>query len=63
MEAFIVHFWIETRDMNVAEPIWLGVIEHVGSGARVYFDKLDEISKQIIPFIEAMGVKIDKSRS
>jgi putative component of toxin-antitoxin plasmid stabilization module len=61
--AFIVRIWMETRELKDAEPIWRGVLEHVGSGTRVYFDQLEQIAIQVLPYIEAMGVKVDKPNS
>jgi hypothetical protein len=43
--------------------MWRGVIEHVGSGERVYFDRLEQIALNVMPYVEAMGVKVDKSKS
>jgi hypothetical protein len=60
--AFIVRIWMETRELKDAEPIWRGVIEHVDSGARVYFDKLEQIAIYVMPYLEAMGIKIDKGK-
>lgn len=61
--AFIVRIWMETRELKDAEPIWRGVIEHVGSGARVYFDQLEQIAVHVLPYIKAMGGKVDKPKS
>lgn len=61
--AFIVRIWMETRELKDAEPIWRGAIEHVGSGARVYFDKLEQIAIHVLPYLEAMGIKVDKDKS
>ena len=61
--AFIVRIWMETRELRDAEPIWRGVIEHVGSGARVYFDQLEQIAVHVMPYLEAMGIKVDKGKS
>jgi len=44
-----------------AEPIWRGVIEHVDRGTRVYFDQLEQIAIHMLPYVEAMGVKVEKS--
>ena len=62
-QAFIVRIWIENRDKKDAEPIWRGVIEHVGSDVRVYFDQMEQITLHVIPYIEAMGVIVDKPKT
>lgn len=61
--AFIVRIWIEHRESKDAEPIWRGVIEHVDSGDQVYFDQLDQIAMRVMPYIETMGVKVDKTKA
>ena len=61
--AFIVRIWIEYRDKKEAEPFWRGVIEHVGTGERVYFEQIDQIASNLLRYIEAMGVKVDKPKS
>ena len=61
--SFIIRVWIEPRDNKDAQPTWRGVIEHVGSGVRVYFDQLEQIAINILPYIEAMRSKIDKPES
>ena len=58
--AFIVRIWVEPREIKDAKPIWRGVIEHVGSGEQVYFDQLEQIAIQVMPHIEAMGLKVEK---
>jgi hypothetical protein len=61
--AFIVRIWMETRELKDAEPILRGVIEHVSSGARVYFDQLEQIAIHMRPYIEEMGIKVDRPKS
>jgi hypothetical protein len=61
--AFIIRIWIEPQDIKDAAPIWRGVIEHVGSGTRVYFNRVEQIIEHLIPYFEAMGVNADKSAS
>lgn len=58
--SFIVRIWIEPREIKDADAKWRGVIEHVGSGDRVYFDQLERIAIQISTYIEAIGAKSDQ---
>ena len=58
--AFIVRLWIEPSEIKDAEPIWRGVIEHVGSSDRIYFNNLNKIAILLTPFIESMGVRADQ---
>ena len=39
--VFIVRFWLEPREIENAEPEWRGVIEHVESGERRFFQNLE----------------------
>jgi hypothetical protein len=41
--AFILRFWPEHREIDGAVPVWRGVIEHVPTGERQYFEKVDEL--------------------
>jgi hypothetical protein len=61
-QSFIVRIRLETRELIDAEPIWRGDIEHIQSGARAYFDQLDQIAKFLIPYIEEMRIKVNKSK-
>ena len=59
IHAFIVRIWIEHQEAQAAEPIWRGVIEHVDSQERVYFDHLDRMSTYFAKYLEDIGIKID----
>ena len=63
MHAFIIRIWIEPREDKETEPIWRIVLEHVGGGARFCFDRLDQIAIHLLPYVEAMGVNVDKHPS
>lgn len=46
--SFVVRVWLESADRDVRQiPIWRGSIEHVGSGSRIFFSDLQEISRFI----------------
>jgi hypothetical protein len=60
--AFIVRLWIEPRERKDAEPIWRGVIEHVGGDEPVYFDRLDKMNTYFAKYLEKIGMKIDNHR-
>ena len=60
--AFIVRIWMETREFKDAKFIWRGVMEHVDSGVKVYFDQLEQIAIHMRPYIEAMEVKADEPK-
>ncbi|GIK41283.1 MAG: hypothetical protein BroJett011_51160 [Chloroflexota bacterium] len=58
--VFILRIWREGREIEGAEPVWRGVIEHVPSGERRYLGDLDEVSDFIVPYLEAVGVEFRK---
>ena len=62
-QAFILRIWVEPREKANAEPEWRGVIEHVDTGERVYFNNLDQVSVLLSPYIEAMGVRANQINS
>jgi len=62
-QAFILRIWVEPREKANAEPKWRGVIEHVDTGERVYFNNLDQVSVLLSPYIEAMGVRANQINS
>lgn len=59
--VFIVRVWREAREIQGTTPEWRGVIEHVSSGERRYLKGLEEIGVFIVPYLEAMGVKLEMS--
>jgi hypothetical protein len=54
--VFILRIWRERREIEQASPKWRGVITHLTSEKKQYFEELDKISEFIIPFIEEMGL-------
>lgn len=54
--AFIARFWLESRDLENARPIWRGVVEHVTSGERHYLDDLDEVKAFIAVYLQDPAV-------
>jgi hypothetical protein len=56
--VFIVRIWLERREIEGAAAEWRGVIEHVLSGERHYVRDLDDISANIAPILEEMGVDL-----
>jgi hypothetical protein len=55
-QSFIVRVWMEPREHEYEDmkPEWRGVIENVGTGERVYFNHLDQVTSYLTSFIEAM---------
>ena len=50
--SFVIRIWRETQDEQDDGGIWRGHITHVASGARRYFDNLDEIAAFIGPYLQ-----------
>ena len=50
--TFIARFWLESREIKDAKPIWRGVVEHVASGQRRYLQDLDEIKAFVASHLE-----------
>jgi hypothetical protein len=59
--AYIIRVWIEYREIEGATVVWRGFIEHVASGRTQYLTDLNEITRFIRPFLEAMGVDFVES--
>jgi hypothetical protein len=58
--SFLVRIRLETRELQNAEPVWRGDIEHIKTGTHTYFDHLDEIAVFLRPYLEEMGTEINK---
>jgi hypothetical protein len=55
---FIVKVWLEETAAEAGRATWRGHITHVPSGRRRYLQDLADIPAFILPYLEAMGVKI-----
>jgi hypothetical protein len=60
--VFIIRIWREPREIEGALPEWRGVIESTHDNQRRYLKSLDEIIGFILPYLEKMGVKLEKDR-
>lgn len=58
--SFIVKVWLEETIEEACQPIWRGHITHVPSGERRYLQDLDKIAAFVEPYLERMGVKVEK---
>ncbi len=57
-QSFIVRVWVEERAVEGYQGTWRGQITHVPGGEHRYLKNLDEIEDFIVPYLEAMGVKL-----
>ncbi len=53
--SFVVRIWREAAVIPNDAVLWRGSIDDVGTGARAYFDNLDEISEVIRRKLETEG--------
>ena len=54
--AFVVRFWLEPRELENANPIWRGVIEHVTSGRKIHLKNLEEVKQFIMEYLPDTAV-------
>lgn len=55
---FILRVWLEEPPEGTRRAKWRGHITHVPSGARRYFQHLDDIASFVAPYLESMGIKL-----
>ena len=66
-DTFIVRIRLESRELQHAEPVWRGVIEHIEvehdnqDENPVYFDHLDKLRSYFAAYLQKIGIKIDDS--
>lgn len=56
--SFIIKVWLEEPAEAADLAVWRGHITHVPSGERRYLKNPNEIIDFIVPYLEAMGVKL-----
>jgi hypothetical protein len=49
-----VRIWVERREIEGAQPLWRGVVEHAQSGERRYLTDLSAIVDFIAPYVREM---------
>jgi hypothetical protein len=54
--SFVLRFWLEHREIEGAEPVWRGVVEHVPSGKRHYFEKLNQIPVILAGYVDMKNI-------
>jgi hypothetical protein len=58
VHSFIVKLWIEEASERKGTANWRGYITHVPGGERHSLKDLSEITAFIMPYLEAMGVRV-----
>ena len=61
IHVFTLRFWREPREVKSAKPKWRGVIVHLASGKKKYFENLDDVLTFIVPFIVDTGLMADQT--
>ena len=59
-ESFIVKVWSEDTATPSSKVTWRGYVTHVFSGKRGYVRDLDDITDFIVPYLQALGVTVQK---
>jgi hypothetical protein len=62
-QTFILRLWLERREVKNALPHWRGMIEHVPTGERRYFDRINDIPKLIKLFLKGAGKELHPHKS
>jgi hypothetical protein len=58
--SFVVKIWLEGVDEISGKAVWRGRITHVPSGQNRHFDNLRGITSFVAPYLEEMGVELDR---
>lgn len=61
IHVFTLRFWREPREVKSAKPKWRGVIIHLASGKKKYFENLDDVLTFIVPYMADMGLSADQT--
>lgn len=59
-QVFIIRIWREPREIDGALPEWRGAIECTYDNQQHYLKSLDEIVAFILPYLEKLGVKLER---
>jgi hypothetical protein len=49
--SFILRCWREPRELEEAEPVWRGEVEHVPTGKHVYFKNFEELKQFLTSYL------------
>ena len=61
-QVFILRFWFEPREIAGANQQWRGMIEHVPTGERRYFQRIEEIPGLILPYLKELDVSLARRK-
>jgi hypothetical protein len=55
--SFILRCWREPRELEAAEPVWRGEVEHVPTGKRVYFNNFEELKGFLASYLPEINAE------
>ena len=61
--SFVLRLWLEHREIEGAAPVWRGVVEHVPSGERHYFERLDQLPAILVRYLLIKDIVENKKES
>lgn len=60
MHSFIIRIWLEEKAEETGTATWRGHITHIPSNQRRHIENLDAVKQFINPYLQSMGVRINK---
>ncbi len=54
-DTFIIRIWFERRELPGVEPVLRGMLEHVKTGRRAYFTRLQDIPSILKGYFQDAG--------
>jgi hypothetical protein len=49
--SFVLRCWREPRELEEAESVWRGEVEHVPTGKRIYFKNFEELKQFLASYL------------
>jgi hypothetical protein len=59
--SFVVRIWLEETAEEANTPSWRGHVTHIPSNVRRYIENVDDIANFIVPYLEALGIRVNQS--
>jgi hypothetical protein len=57
--SFVLRCWLEPREIESAEPLWRGEVEHVPTGERVFFRSFVELKRFLSSYLPGIAEAIE----
>jgi hypothetical protein len=62
-KTFILRFWREPSELSNVAVNWRGMIEHIPSGERHYFHRIEDLPKLILPYLKETESNLSSRKS